>query len=107
MKLTKLYDSLCSPAKFYLIISGISLILILLQNIGSRDTFTLGTYSVPNSNPMLIILFNVLYVALWTWMLHLICGFSVKVSWIIVLFPIILLFIGFALMIFAGNKSRF
>ena len=107
MKLVKIYDALCNPAKFYLIISGISLILITLQNIGARDKFTLGTYSVPHSNPMMLLLFNIVYIAVWTWMLNLVCTVNPKISWVIVLFPVILLFIGFALMIFAGNKSRF
>jgi len=106
MKLNKLYDSLCNPAKFYLVISVISFVLILLQNIGSKDTFTLGTYTVPRTNPMLILLFNAAYIALWTWMLNLVCKINTKISWVIVLVPIILLFIGFALMIFTGNKTR-
>jgi len=107
MSLGKVYDSLCNPAKFYLVISLISFILILLQNIGSRNSFTLGTYSVPHSNPMMLLLFNALYIAVWTWMLNLVCKINPKISWVIVLFPIILLFIGFALMIFAGNKTRY
>jgi len=107
MNLGKVYDSLCNPAKFYLIISAISFILILLQNLGSRNSFTLGSYSVPHSNPMLLLLFNVLYIAVWTWMLDKVCTINPKISWVIVLFPVILLFIGFALMIFAGNKTRY
>ena len=107
MTLTKVYDSLCNPAKFYLIISAISFILILVQNLGSRNSFTLGTYSVPHSNPMLLLLFNALYIVIWTWMLNLVCKINPKISWVIVLFPVILLFLGFALMIFAGNKTRY
>ena len=55
---------------------------------------------------MMLLLFNALYIAVWTWMLNLVCKINPKISWVIVLFPIILLFIGFALMIFAGNKTR-
>jgi hypothetical protein len=106
MKIGKIYDSLCKPAKFYLIISLVSFVLILLQNIGARNSFTLGSYSVPHTNPMLILLFNAAYIAVWTWMLNMVCKINTNISWVIVLFPIILLFIGFALMIFAGNKSR-
>ena len=107
MKFGKMYDDLCKPAQFYLVISGISLILILLQNIGSRDSFTLGTYSVPHSSPMMLLVFNAIYIVIWTWMLDKIFTINPKISWIIVLFPIILLFIGFALMILTGNKSRY
>ena len=41
----KLFDKLCDPAKFYFVIATISYILILLQNVGERGRFTLGSYS--------------------------------------------------------------
>ena len=39
-----MFTNLCQPAKFYLTISIIYYILILLQNIGSHDRFYLGSY---------------------------------------------------------------
>lgn len=104
MKMPKIYDSLCQPARFYLIISVFTYIFIVIQNLGATDTFTLGTYSAPHSSPMMILVFNALYIVLWTWMLNLICKINPGISWVIVLFPIILLFVGFAMLLYRGGK---
>jgi len=107
MKIQKTYGSLCKPAQFYLLISVASFVLMLLQNIGARDTFTLGTYSVPSSNPVFILVINAVYIVAWTWLLNMICKINPKISWVIVLFPFVLFFLALALLLFTGNKSRF
>lgn len=100
----KLYNSLCKPARFYLLISVFMYIFVILQNVSATDRFTLGTYSTPHSNPLIILVFNAVYIVLWTWMLNLICKINPGISWLIVLFPIVLLFIGFAMLLFSGGK---
>ena len=92
--MSKLYGTLCKPAQFYLVISLFGLLLMAVQNFGAKDRFTLGVYSAPHSKPMMMILFNVVYIALWTWMLNMLCRINTKISWVIVLFPFILFFIG-------------
>ena len=104
MQLMKLYNSLCKPARFYLLISVFMYIFVILQNVSATDRFTLGTYSTPHSNPLMILVFNAVYIVLWTWMLNLICKIHPGISWLIVLFPIVLLFIGFAMLLFSGGK---
>ena len=104
MKLSKVYASLCPPAKFYLIISAVSFILMLIQNIGRKGEFALGGFKCPHNSPGLILLFNALYIGLWTWMLNVICKINPKISWLIVLLPFILLFIGFGMLMLRGGK---
>ena len=53
-----MFNQLCSPAKFYLVMSIVYYILILLQNIGSHDRFYLGSYSCSHSNPGILLLIN-------------------------------------------------
>jgi hypothetical protein len=99
-----MFNNLCQPAKFYLTVSIIYYILILLQNIGSHDRFYLGSYSCMHSSPIIILVINGLYILLWTWLLNLICSVNKTISWIIVFFPIILLFISFGIILLRGIK---
>ena len=82
---------LCSPAKFYAILSAFYFMLMIFQNIGSSK-FCLGIYSC-SSNPFPVLLGNALYIILWTWLLNIICQFSPTLSWFIVLIPYLLVFI--------------
>lgn len=97
-----MFNKLCQPAKFYLVMSIVYYILILLQNIGSPDRFYLGSYSCSHSNPGILLLINGLFILLWTWLLNLICGINKTISWIIVFFPIFVLFISFGIVLMRG-----
>ena len=101
----KWFDKLCTPAKFYLILSGISYSLILLQNIGNHSRFTLGTYSCAHSNPGLFLVGQAIYILLWTWLLNYICKWNTNISWVIVLFPYLLFFILLGLVLFQGLEG--
>ena len=104
MQVMKIYNSLCKPARFYLLISVFMYVIIVLQNFSATDRFTLGTYSAPHSNPLMILAFNAVYIVLWTWLLNMICKINPGISWVIVLFPVILLVLGFAMLLFNGGK---
>jgi hypothetical protein len=99
-----MFNELFPPAKFYLVMSIVYYILILLQNIGSHDRFYLGSYSCRHSNPGILLLINGVYILLWTWLLNLICGINKTISWIIVFFPIFVLFISFGIVLMRGIK---
>jgi hypothetical protein len=76
---------------------------MLIQNIGATDRFTLGSFSAPHSNPMMLLVVNALYIAVWTWMLNILCRINTNISWVIVLFPFVLFFIGIGLLLFQGK----
>ena len=103
----KLFDKLCQPAKFYFILSMISYILIILQNIGNTQRFYLGNYSCTHSNPALVLITQGIYIILWTWILNIICKVNPGISWVIVLFPFILSFILLGLLLFQGIREDF
>ena len=98
----KLFDKLCSPAKFYLIISLIPYVFILLQNIGNMGTFTLGSYSCKHSSTGILLISQALYIVIWTWILNLICKANTTISWVIVLFPFVLFFILLGVVLIQG-----
>jgi hypothetical protein len=98
----KLYDKLCNPAKFYFILSTVTFIFILLQNIGTPNRFSLGIYSCRHSNTGMLLICNAVYILFWTWLLNIICKINTSISWIIVLFPFLLLFIALGLVLFKG-----
>jgi hypothetical protein len=86
--------NLCSPAAVYLTISVVALVIILIQSSGNANVYCVGNYSCDTSNLYVVFVLKILYVLVWTWILNLICqsGLSM-VSWALVLFPFILMFI--------------
>jgi hypothetical protein len=100
-----MFKELCTPAKFYFILATISYILMLGQNINSNGRFYLGSYSCPHNTSMILFL-NAIYILLWTWILNLICTVNKNISWIIVLFPFILLFIGLGIVLINGIQKE-
>ena len=47
MQVGKLYNSLCTPAQLYFVLSVISILALLMQNCSSSRTYTVGRYTVP------------------------------------------------------------
>ena len=85
--LVKRTKNLCEPAMLYLIVSVMGMIIMMVQNTKS-DKLCIGSYECNKVNKMSAFVFQVLYVAFWTWFLNMLCrnGY-VNISWIIVLFP--------------------
>ena len=85
---------LCAPASVYLILSLITITFMGIQNFGNSDKYCLGEYSCTVSSTLLIFVFKLLYVLLWTWILNLICkAGGTPIAWLLVILPYILLFI--------------
>jgi hypothetical protein len=85
---------ICAPAKLYLVISVIALIVMGMQNVGNTDIYCIGNYSCGVYSTILIFVLKLIYVIFWTWILNLICDAGVPyVSWFLVLFPFLLLFL--------------
>jgi hypothetical protein len=92
---------LCPPALLYLVVSLIAIVLIAIQNYGNSNIFCVGHLSCNVSSTVLIMVLQLLYVLFWTWVLNLICRAGVPaVSWILVLFPLILFFVLLLAMFF-------
>ena len=86
---------MCTPATLYLVISFISLLFILIfmffnLKMKSKD----DNYNYKNKNIFFVIL-NSLYILLWTYILNFLCkkGYS-SISWFLVLFPFLFVFIN-------------
>ena len=96
----KSYKDLCAPSLFYFTISMISLLIILLQNLSNTNSYVLGSFSCRVPNTTLVFIVKLIYILFWTWILNLICkdGHS-EISWLLVLFPFILLFVILGILI--------
>jgi amino acid transporter len=100
-----MFKKLCSPAKFYFIIATISYIFLIAQNINCKDRFYLGNYSC-KQNTAVILGLNAIYILVWTWVINTLCTVNKDISWLIVLFPIILFFICLGIVIMNGQKKE-
>lgn len=80
MNISALFKSLCLPAKVYLVLSIVGVLI----------TLFIGGVSV------LTQLIHLLYIVFWVWILNVICKSGYKViSWILVLLPFVLMFLLF------------
>ena len=92
---------LCTPAGIYLGISVFTLVIFILQNLGNNNLNVLcvGDYKCDVGNIFISLVMNIVYVLFWTFILDLMCknGYK-KLSWIIVLLPILLFFVILTMM---------
>ena len=103
------YKKLCTPAAIYFTISAISLLLIGLQNISNPGRLCLGTYDcpAPGSNNIIVFIVHAVYILLVTYILNLICkDNNERLSWFLVLFPIILMFIFYGITIMQMSSTK-
>ena len=85
---------LCTPAALYFIISMLSLIIVLFQNLGNTNSYHIGNFSCRVPNTIFVFIIQFIYIVFWTYILNLICKDGhVGVSWLLVLLPWILLFV--------------
>ena len=100
MSFPKSLKDLCTPSLVYFVISIISLVAVLLQNLGNTNSYHVGSFSCRVPNTALIFIVKLIYILFWTWVLNLICkdGHS-GLSWLLVLFPFILLFVMIGLLV--------
>jgi len=84
---------LCTPARIYFVMSFLSLIIMSVQNLGNVKTYCVGNYIKPVDNVSYVFITKSIYILIWTWILNKLCssGYS-TVSWLLVLFPFILMF---------------
>jgi hypothetical protein len=96
--LPKSLKELCTPAFLYFAVSMISLIIMVLGNLGNTSKFNLGFFSVYVPNVTFVFIVQFIYILFWTWILNLICRDNRKgFAWFLVLIPFILSFLLLAL----------
>jgi hypothetical protein len=90
----KSLKELCTPAVIYFVISMVSLVMILLQNLGNSNSYNVGSFSCRVPNTAMVFIVKLIYVLFWTYVLNLICKDGhTGLSWLLVLLPWILLFV--------------
>jgi hypothetical protein len=95
----KTLKELCTPAMIYFVISVIALAMVLLQNLGNQNSYTVGSFSCRVPNTALVFIVKLIYILFWTWVLNLICKDGhTGISWLLVLLPWILLFVMMGLL---------
>ena len=101
--------NLCAPAKFYLVISTIAIVIILIQSLSSSNLYCVGNFSCDASNIYIVFVLKMLYILFWTWLLNIICRSGMPmVSWFLVLIPFILMFVFIAMfLIFSSTQISF
>jgi hypothetical protein len=94
MAFPKKLKELCTPSLIYFIISIISLVMIIFQNLGNNNSYNIGSFSCRVPNTILVFVVKLIYILFWTWILNLICKDGhTEISWLLILFPFILLFV--------------
>ena len=100
--------ALCVPAQLYLAISFLSILILLIRNLGDTSVYRCGAYNVKTPvNCLVFYVLKVVYVVLWTMLLQYLCsrGYS-NVSWFLVLMPFILMFMLIALLMFSLGAQK-
>lgn len=91
---------LCTPASIYFVLSIISFVILLVQNLGGNNLLCVGDYKCDIGNVFLTFVFNLVYIIFWTFILDMMCknGYE-KISWLLVLLPILLMFIMLSIIV--------
>ena len=94
MAFPKSIKQLCPPAMLYFYISIIFFMMVLFQNIGDDYKYSLGNFSCAVPSTTLVFVAKLIYILFWTYVLNLICKDGhTGLSWLLVLFPFVLLFV--------------
>ena len=88
------FKNVCTPAALYFGISVFTIAIMLVQNLGSPNSYCIGRYSCNVSNVNMLFVLKFFYILFWTWILNIIChqGFE-GISWVLVLLPYILMLV--------------
>lgn len=102
----KRIQQLCTPAKVYFVISVLSLLFMVISNIGNKRTFCMGNYECPVDNISFIYLIKSVYVLFITIVLESLCknGYS-AISWFLVFFPIFFYFVSLGFFMISQNST--
>lgn len=92
---------LCAPSKIYFFMAIILLFLSFVNDMRSKDKDKVCLGKLKCDNKPLYYFLNVLFILVWTWLLNRLCSTGwVKLSWFLLLFPLIMLVILFFMISF-------
>ena len=90
----KQLKDLCKPSLLYFVVSTITLVLVLFQNLGNTNSYHVGSFSCRVPNTAFVFIVKFIYILFWTYVLNLICKDGhVQLSWLLVLLPWVLVFV--------------
>ena len=106
----KSFADYCTPARVYLGISFVGLVLIVIQNLmnpNNNSELCIGMYKCTMTNKILLLAFKILYILLWGWFLNLLCKNGLKkLSWFILLIPFLVVSIGIGALMLTNKKEN-
>jgi hypothetical protein len=96
--------ALCTPALVFFVISVISLLLMIFDNIENTHSYCFGNVSCNVANTSMVFIVKIVFIVVWTWFLDILCsrGYE-RVSWFIVLLPYIFMFM---ILVFVASEIR-
>ena len=104
------FNELCRPVKLYLIISLLILIILFYQNYSNPKKYCVGMFETKSDcNNRFFFVFKILYIVVWTYLLQKLCSKGYfTVSWILVLFPVIIMFllIGIVMLVLMKKNNQ-
>ena len=104
----KTVGKMCTPAQLYLGLSVLSIVTMIIQNIANPDIYCCGSFEVKTPiNKSIYFVLKFLYVAVCAYILNILCkkGYT-KLSWLLILLPLIMMFVIIALFILFLKKSH-
>ncbi len=96
----QIFNNLCMPSKLYLIIGVILLAISLYYDMNTKDSakMCLGNVNCKIKNKPAYYFLNLMFILFWSWMLNTLCRYGwTKMSWVIFLFPYIIMIVAFIL----------
>ena len=99
-------SQLCTPSLVYFVISVIGLAMAIVQNLGNKNKYSLGSFSCQVPSCLAVFIVKIVYVLFWTFILNSLCraGFT-DMSWFLVLLPFILFFVLIGWFIFTQGAQ--
>jgi len=106
MKLINVFKQLCTPSQIYFVISFLSILSMIMQNIQDPNSYCCGLVRAESPiNNIFYFIFKIIYVFVWTYLLNVLCKKGYKtMSWVILLLPIIGMFILIGLVLISLQR---
>ena len=105
----KTFADYCTPARIYLGISVVALVIIVVQNVlnSNSNELCIGVHKCTMSHKIFVLIFKVIYMLFWAWFLNFLCRKGLKkLAWFILLIPFLLIAVLIGGMMLAINHNE-